>query len=546
MQADDFISQLPSSIVESPYLQEIFNFIRFQAQTIQAQAQKIQAQAEEIAKLSATVDDLKDEIDRLKKTPKRPKFRANNLESRNRSGKGKNDPLSNKSNTERSIPPKACTEIRVEAANVPKGSRFKGYQDFSLQEVDVIASDVTYRLEVWQAPDGKVIRATLPEEIQGQHFGPALRALMINLYSNGMTQPALLDFLYGLGISISTGQISHILLNEAEALAQVSEEILTAGLQEAPYIRVDDTGEKHLHKNSYCTHIGGEHFAYYKTSSSKSRMNFLKLLLQGKDEGFYINEAMIWHLFQCGVEDDILNCFEKYKGKRYSSRRGLSRLLNVEGFSGKKLRGQCIEAGLVGFISETVLRPGQVLLSDRAGQFAVFDHAACWIHMERPLRKISTKSEQVENEIKEVRGAIWTLYRALKEAALNQTEIGLSKIHQLYDQLVQMKSISPKITEVIDSFRKYRCEMLKVLEHPRLPLHNNDSERDLRGVAKRRKLSGSTKSDLGRKFRDGLMSVKQTCFRLGYSFWEFTTLWFKRKSPDLTAMIRQNYQLSLS
>ena len=329
------------------------DFKRRQSKLKQKQAQKtrqkIQAQAEEIAKLSATVNDLKDEIDRLKKTPKRPKFRANNLESRNRSGKGKNDHLSNKSNTERLIPPKACKEIRVEAANVPEGSRFKGYQDFSLQEVEVIASDVTYKLEVWQAPDGKVIRAILPEEIQGQHFGPALRALMINLYSNGMTQPALLDFLYGLGVSISTGQISHILLNEAEALAKVSEEILTSGLQEAPYIRVDDTGEKHLHKNSYCTHIGGEHFAYYKTSSSKSRMNFLKLLLQGKDEGFYINDAMIWHLFQCGVEDDILNCFEKYKGKRYSSRRGLSRRLNTEGFSGKKLRGQCIEAGLVGF-----------------------------------------------------------------------------------------------------------------------------------------------------------------------------------------------------
>ena len=61
--------------------------------------------------------------------------------------------------------------------------------------------------------------------------------------------------------------------------------------------------------------------------------------------------------------------------------------------NGKKLEAQCTEAALVGFISEEILKDGQILLSDRAGQFAVFDHAACWVHMdwvhmERPLRKI--------------------------------------------------------------------------------------------------------------------------------------------------------------
>lgn len=81
-------------------------------------------------------------------------------------------------------------------------------------------------------------------------------------------------------------------------------------------IRTDDTGAKHQHKNSYYTHIGGEYFAYYKTTPSKSRENFLKILLQGK-EGYVINEAFVWHLFQSGAEDDLLNRFEEYRGKRY-------------------------------------------------------------------------------------------------------------------------------------------------------------------------------------------------------------------------------------
>jgi len=37
-----------------------------------------------------------------------------------------------------------------------------------------------------------------------------------------------------------------------------------------------------------------------------------------------------------------------------------------------------------------------------------------------------------------------------------------------------MKSISPGVNEVIASFARYREEMLKALDHPGLPLHNNE------------------------------------------------------------------------
>jgi hypothetical protein len=354
--------------------------------------------------------------------------------------------------------------------------------------------------------------------LQGQHFGPVLRALTTNFYAQGVTQPAIHELLKGFGIDLSSGQVNNILLNEGEKYSIVGEEILTAGLQEASFIRADDTGEKHQHRSSYCTHIGGEYFAYYTTSTTKSRENFLKILLQGK-EGYYVNDAMIWHLFQSGVKDDILYLFERSKGKTYVSRKGMNRLLNELGIHATKLRQLCVEAGLVGYISSTILKEGQILLSDRAGQFALFNHAGCWVHMERPLRKIICTSKQAEQELKQVRASIWTLYETLKEAALKQT--GKERVHELYDDLIKIRTSSPEINAVISNFAAYREEMLKALDHPELPLHNNDSERDIRPVAKRRNISGSTKSNSGRKFRDGLMSIKQTCFRVGYNFWEY-------------------------
>lgn len=113
---------------------------------------------------------------------------------------------------------------------------------------------------------------------------------------------------------------------------------------------------------------------------------------------------------------------------------------------------------------------------------------------------------------------------------------------ELYDQLIAMKTTSAEINVVIDNFRVYRDELLRALDYPGVPLHNNDSERDIRPVAKRRNISGSTKSEAGVKFRDGLLSLKQTCFRLGYGFWEYLQLWFRGQPPDLADLVRQRYR----
>ena len=60
-----------------------------------------------------------------------------------------------------------------------------------------------------------------------------------------------------------------------------------------------------------------------------------------------------------------------------------------------------------------------------------------------------------------------------------------------------------------------------VLEIPEIPLHNNTSERDIREYVKRRKISGSTRSDAGKKARDTFASLKKTCRKLGISFWDY-------------------------
>ena len=83
-------------------------------------------------------------------------------------------------------------------------------------------------------------------------------------------------------------------------------------------------------------------------------------------------------------------------------------------------------------------------------------------------------------------------------------------------------------------------ELLRVLDKPYLPLHNNLSERDIRDTIKKRKISGSTRSEAGRKCRDTFASLKKTCLKHGLSFWHYLKdrLLGENIIPPLSDLIR--------
>ena len=65
-----------------------------------------------------------------------------------------------------------------------------------------------------------------------------------------------------------------------------------------------------------------------------------------------------------------------------------------------------------------------------------------------------------------------------------------------------------------------RDELLRVLDHPEVPLHTNRIENDIRDHVTRRKISFGTRSEAGRAARDAYTGGKKTCKKLGLSFWD--------------------------
>jgi len=68
-----------------------------------------------------------------------------------------------------------------------------------------------------------------------------------------------------------------------------------------------------------------------------------------------------------------------------------------------------------------------------------------------------------------------------------------------------------------------KSELLRVLDRPEIPLHTNGSETDIRDYVKKKKVSGGTRSDEGRRCRDTFATLKKTCRKLGISFWDYLT-----------------------
>ena len=136
--------------------------------------------------------------------------------------------------------------------------------------------------------------APFPADVlPGSHFGPDLICYILHQYHHQhVTQPLLLEQLHQLGIDISAGELSRILTEGKDAFHQEKAELLPAALAVSTYVQVDDTGARHQGHNGSCTHIGNELFAYFASTESKSRLNFLEVLRRPHTD-YQINEHAV-------------------------------------------------------------------------------------------------------------------------------------------------------------------------------------------------------------------------------------------------------------
>ena len=475
-----------------------------------------QKQQEEIAIL-------KDEVRVLKGEKKRPKFKPSKLDESTNDETPDTDTKNKKKKKHRKNKKHLTihTEEVIKPDNLPKGSRFKGYQDFIVQELVVHNKNIRYRLERWITPDGKLITGSLPPALDNRHYGPDLLTYVLYQHHHcQVTQPLLLEQLREWGIVISSGQLNRLLCEGKKRFHDEKDGLLKVGLTESNYVTVDDSGARHKGKNGYVTHIGNDFFAWFSSTESKSRVNFLSLLhgsksryLLSEDAFSYMRDhklpqAQLAQLKSASIVD--FSCEESWEKQLES--------LDIKGGRHIKI---ATEGALFGALLDKQDFNHLAIISDGAGQFNVLEHGLCWVHAERLIHTMVPLNDTHREEIKEIRAQIWTLYKKLKSYKISPDEKQAGILSLEFDQIFQQQTSYITLNKCLERLAKHKDKLLLVLKRPDVPLHTNGSESDIRDYVKKRKVSGGTRSDLGRKCRDTFISLKKTCRKLKISFWDY-------------------------
>jgi hypothetical protein len=480
------------------------------------------------------IQQLRDEIAILKGQKARPKFKPSGMEtstepeddddSDGKAGGGERPPRKRAGSAKRRKTAQLTIHETLKVppqAPVPAGSRFKGYRDFVVQDLRITPHNTRYRLEVWQTPDGERLLGALPPSLNGRHFGPELRRYVLYQHHQcHVTQPLLLEQLREWGIDISTGQIDALLSGANEDFLAEKDQLLVTGLAVSRHITVDDSGARHQGRNGYVTQIGNDWFAWFASTGSKSRINFLQLLHAGEII-YTLNTHALSYLQEEALPKAPLQRLQARTSATITGIDAWAAHLDTLDITCERHRRIATEGLLLGGLIEKGFSLDLVIVSDGAGQFAILLHALCWVHAERLVHKLIPLNDRQRQDQQRVRGEIWELYADLKAYRRDPDPALAPALAARFDTIFTQRTAFATLNQTLKRLHAHKEKLLLVLKRPDIVLHTNASEGDIRGHVKWRKISGGTRSDLGRRCRDGFASLKKTCRKLGISFWDY-------------------------
>lgn len=487
--------------------------------------QLVHALLQEVAELRRENAALRDEISRLKGKPPRPDIKPSGMTDKATSrgkpmGKGRGKSRGRGSNRSRLRIDEECV---LKPDCVPDDARFKGYEDYVVQDLAVRTRTIRYRRERWELPDGTTLTAALPAGTRG-HYGGELKRLVLSLYHAGqMTIPRITRQLNDVGVMIETRQVRRLLTERTDGILQEAQDVLRAGIATAAWVSVDDTGARHQARNGYCTQIGDDRFTAFATTSAKSRLNFLEVLRAGYSD-YVINTEALAYMAKRGLSKELIATLAESAAHFPDSESWQAHLARL-GLDRLKVHPDPVriatEGALYGAITHHGLLGNTVVLSDGARQFRIANHALCWVHAERLVHGLDTFTTTQRQAVARVRQRIWWLYADLKAYAEAPSSRRKAELKARFTRLFSQRTGFATLDRLLRRLLAHKQALLMVLERPEVPLHTNGSENDIRSQVTRRKISGGTRSDRGRDCRDGFLGVFKTCDKLGVSAWQY-------------------------
>ena len=519
-------------------------------QTVELLLNLIEQLNSKVKELEEENQKLRDENNRLKGEQGKPDIKANIK-------KGfKKDHSSEK---ERKIPKEHSKKSKNETIKVdreeivvypkeklPPDAEFKGYEKVIVQDVLLKTDNVLFCKQKYYSPSsGKTYIADLPQGYEGE-FGPGLKALAMSLYYGGnMTQGKLLEFLEDIGISISAGYLSNLLIKNQEAFEAEFEELYVEGLASSPWQHFDQTGARVGGVNYTTNVICNPLYTVYLTTRKKDRLSVLRVLQNTTELEFILNPLTYNLLESLNLPNKWSKQLKLLPQEIAFTETEFNRLLDE---CLVKLNSQCRtrikEAAAIAFYQgQTNIPVIKTIVCDDAPQFKLLTDnlALCWVHEARHYKKLSPFIACHQKLLDDFLDRFWKYYRKLLAYRDSPSKDKADKLLSEFWTLFSDKSGYEQLDERKRLTATKVSELLLVLEHPELPLHNNPAELAARTMVQRRNISYATQTKQGTKAWDIFMSLVATTRKLGISFFEYMRDRISqiKNIPPLETIIRQ-------
>ena len=242
-----------------------------------------------IEKLSADVRDLRaenqvlrDENNHLKGEQGKPNTKANKPQPAEASQHSseqerKQKRVRNKTSKNPEIKIDREEVVKGKQEELPADAEFKGYVEVVVQDILLKTENVLFQKEkYYSASSKKIYLAKLPRGYEGQ-FGAGVKALIPALYFGmGTSEPKILEFFENIGLRMSKGQLSNLLIKDQDEFHAESDAVYESGLRSSTWQQSDSTLTRVNGQNQNCHVVCNPVYTVYRTLPHKDRLSHTK------------------------------------------------------------------------------------------------------------------------------------------------------------------------------------------------------------------------------------------------------------------------------
>ena len=502
---------------------------------------------EQIRLLKDQVQLLRDEIARLKGQQGKPDIKPNKPAVDHSSEAQRRLPTVWQKKPKRDFLQVTRTcDVPVDLTTLPSDAEFKGYEEFTVQDLKLVSETICFRrAKFYSASTKQTYLAPLPKGYD-THFGPGVKSLALWLgYAGNMSQAAIHALLTCAGVSISTGQVNRLLVEGQDPFHRESQEVLLSGLSCAPWANIDDTATRVNGRNEHCHVLGNPLFSFCHTAPRKDRQAVLWALCGGKALTYLCNSAALAYMQVQGLSKADRKSLQELPQDTLMSEAVLGEFLSTLLPHLKPKQITTIQEGMAiaAYQAQPEFPALQLLVCDAAGQFVwlTYERALCWIHDGRHYAKLMPRLAHHEKLLADFQKDYWDFYHELLAYQKAPTSAEASRLESKFDALFATVSGYEALDDRIQKTRAHKDELLMVLLHPEIPLHNNAAELAARRRVRKRDVSFGPRSELGKNCWDTFMTLSATAAKLGVNFYHYLKdrLSEAGEIPPLSSLIRE-------